>query len=305
MRAATLILLGMVVLATGCGQRSEPIGVLPVFPQTATDALGREISINDQPQRVVSLDPGLTEAAFDVGAGQLIVGGTGTETAPAQAQQLPSMLDDSGAPSVKKIGKAAPDLVVVPDSLITSKGAADKLAVDVGADVYVSDDDSVKAIEHDILQFGLMTGHAKEARGLYSDMQRRIDTITSRFKGEPAVPVFVDRGYRYTIQPDGLAADLLTLAGGKNVAESAQLGQPVSAKTLREAAPEVYIALAGTGVTLEGLRRSPATRSLPAVRDRHFALVPDSVLTGSGPQVVRSLETLARDLHPDSQQTGG
>src|SRR5262249_55495320 len=140
-----------------------------------------------------------------------------------------------------------------------------------------------------------------EARGVYSDMQRRIDAITSQFKGQPPVPTFIDRGYRYTIPSEGLAADLLKLAGGENVAADADPNMPVSPADLRAAAPQVYIAQAGTGVTLEGLRRSPATRTIPAVQQRNFAIIPESVLEATGPEVVHSLETLARDIHPDLQ----
>jgi cobalamin transport system substrate-binding protein len=299
MRARLAILLGLVAIAAGCGERSEPIGALPVFPQTATDALIREVDVTEAPKRIVSLDPGLTDAAFQIGAGPLVVGGTGDETRPTQATRLPSMLDDSGVPDIKAIRKKAPDLVVVPSGMVTTKADADQLANKIGANVYVSDDTSVNAIEHDILQLGLMTGHSGEARGVYSDMQRRIDAITSQFKGQPAVPVFIDRGYRYTIPPDGLAADLVKLAGGENVAGAADPNTPVSPADLRTAAPQVYIAQAGTGVTLEGLRRSPATRTIPAIQQRNFAIIPESVLEATGPEVVHSLETLARDIHPD------
>ena len=72
--------------------------------------------------------------------------------------------------------------------------------------------------------------------------------------------MFVDRGYFYTIPGDGLAANLIGLAGGMNVAADADVSTPLTPAELRQAAPQVYLAVAGSGVTLQGLRRSPATR---------------------------------------------
>ncbi len=304
MRLLLVLAASVMLLGVACGQKHEPIGQLPAFPQQADDALGRQVRVLQAPERVVSLDAGVTEAAFRYGAGKQIVGGTGTETYPPQATHLKSMLDDQGKISGAKIRKARPDLVIVPLDLIGSAEAADSLALKAGADVYVTDDRSVQGIEHDILQTGLLTGHGAASNGLYTDMQRKIATIRAAYAGDPDVSVFVDRGYFYTIGPRTLAADLISLAGGDNVAGDADVSKPFGPSLLRQAAPQVYLAVAASGVTLEGLRRAKSTRDLPAIADKRFAIVPDAVLERSGPRVVDSLRTLARDLHPELSGSG-
>ena len=69
--------------------------------------------------------------------------------------------------------------------------------------------------------------------GLYTEMQRKIAAIRSTYAGDPAVPVFVDRGYFYTIGPQTLAADLISLAGGENVAADADISKPFGPAKLR------------------------------------------------------------------------
>jgi iron complex transport system substrate-binding protein len=298
-RAAALLLLALV--AASCGFKHEPIGSLPQFPQTATDALDRRVQISEAPQRIVSLDPGLTEAAFEIGASNLLVGGTGTETYPPPATKLKPMLTPDGKPAIKAIIRAHPDLVILPDSLAGTTAQADALARRLAVEVYVTDTESVQGIEHDILQLGLMTGHGGQARGVFADMQHQIDQITKAYAGQPPVPVYIDRGYFYTIQPGGLAADLVTLAGGRNVAAGADVSKPFGPAQLRAAAPAVYLAVAGSGVTLQGLSRSPATRNLPAVKAKRFAIIPDQLLGRRGPRVVDSLRTLARAIHSGLQ----
>ena len=62
-----LAALAVMLLGASCGQKHEPIGALPPFPQQADDAMGREVKVLQAPKRVVSLDPGITEAAFTYG----------------------------------------------------------------------------------------------------------------------------------------------------------------------------------------------------------------------------------------------
>ena len=75
--------------------------------------------------------------------------------------------------------------------------------------------------------------------------------------------MFVDNGFFYTIDPAGPAGALINLAGGVDVAADAELGKPYPLAKLRAARPEAYLAVAGRGTTLSGLRRSPATKHLP------------------------------------------
>jgi ABC-type Fe3+-hydroxamate transport system substrate-binding protein len=113
--------------------------------------------------------------------------------------------------------------------------------------------------------------------------------------------VFVDEGFFFTIDPAGTGAGLIALAGGANVATAVTPGKPFPLSRLRSAAPQVYLAFAGRGVTLAGLRTSKATRGLPAVRERHFALVDGAALSDTGPRVVAEVRNLAHLLHPSLQ----
>ena len=154
------------------------------------------------------------------------------------------------------------------------------------------------AIEHDIDQIGAMTGNAAAGAALVQHMQAGMRTVSKAIAGLPPVPVFVDEGFFFTIDPTGTAAGLITLAGGTNVASSVTAGKPFPLSRLRAAAPQVYLAFAGRGVTLAGLRTSKATRGLPAVRERHFALVDGAALSDTGPRVVAEVRELAHLLHP-------
>lgn len=295
-RLRLLAVLVLLLVAAGCGFKQEPIGTLPSFPQSVADGLGRRVNVHSQPRRIVSLDPGLTESAYAVGAGSLMVGATGHEQYPQAARRLPRVVDSSGAPNVARIRRLHPDLILAANNLTAA--AAGQLSRTVGAPVYVAGAGTVPAIEHDIDQIGAMTGNAAAGATLVRHMQAGMQTVTKAIAGLAPVPVFVDEGFFFTIDPTGTAAGLITLAGGDNVAASVTPGKPFPLSRLRAAAPQVYLAFAGRGVTLAGLRTSKATRGLPAVRERHFALVDGAALSDTGPRVVAEVRNLAHLLHP-------
>ena len=106
--------------------------------------------------------------------------------------------------------------------------------------------------------------------------------------------MFVDNGFFYTIDPASPAGDLITMAGGVDVAADAEPGKPYPLAKLRAAKPQAYLAVAGRGTTLSGLRTSGATKHLPAVRSGRFLLIDANALTDTGPRVVATLRQIAQ-----------
>ena len=288
-------LAALALAVSACGFKSEPVGVLPSFPRTADDGQGRSVTVADQPTRIVSLDAGLTETAFAVGAGADVVGATGTESYPAAARRLPVAVSSDGQPETAKIRRLRPDLILVPASLA---GQAAALGSQFHVPVYVGGNGTFADIEHDIAQVGVLTGFAVRGRSLVQHMQARVAAIRRGVGTDPPVRVFVDNGFFYTIDPAGPAGALITLAGGLDVAADAELGKPYPLSKLRAAQPQAYLAVAGRGTTLSGLRRSPATKHLPAVRSGNFLLIDPTVLNDRGPRVVAALREIAHALHP-------
>lgn len=294
-------LAALALAAPACGFKSEPVGALPSFPRTVQDGHGRTVTVKAQPGRIVSLDAGLTETAFAVGAGGDVVAASGDESYPPTARRLPVALDSSGQPEAGRIRRLHPDLLLAPASLA---GAATDLGAQLHVPVYVGGDGTLRGIEHDVSQVGVLTGFAVRGRTLVQNMQERVAAIRRAVGAEPAVPVFVDNGFFYTIDPTSPAGDLISLAGGVDVAADAVPGKPYPLSKLREAKPQAYLAVAGRGTTLAGLRTSNATKRLPAVRSGRFLLIDAAALTDRGPRIVATLRQIARVLHPSAPLGG-
>ncbi len=294
-RAIALALIAM--LCASCGFKPEPTGPLPAFPAQVRDALGREVVIPSAPKRVVSLDPGMTAAMYSLGAQKLLVGRSGEETYPKGVKSIPVMLQN-GAIDLPRLRKARADLILAPSSLVQTAAQAKALESKAGALVYVVGADSIKGVEGDIGQLGLMTDTAVKARTLASSIGARVAAVQRAVKGQPPARAFVDIGLRYTIDPGGLTADLLKTAGGDNVASGSDTSRPISKSDLQTLAPDVYLSEEGPGATLQSLRASKDLASLPAVKSRRVVQLPASVLTEDGPHIALALAAIARALHP-------
>jgi ABC-type Fe3+-hydroxamate transport system substrate-binding protein len=205
------------------------------------------------------------------------------------------VLSSDGSPETARIKHLQPDLILAPDAL---SGQAAALGAELHVPVYVGGDGSLEGIEHDIAQIGVLTGFAVRGRTLVQHMQERIASIRKAVGSEAPVRVFVDNGFFYTIDPSGPAGQLISTAGGIDVAADAQPGKPYPLSKLRAARPQAYLAVAGRGTTLAGLRKSPATKRLPAVRSGRFLLIEPAALTDRGPRVVATLRAIAHALHP-------
>jgi vitamin B12 transport system substrate-binding protein len=287
----------LLALLSGCGVKSEPTGAQPPLPRRVVDGTGRTVTVTRPPLRVVSLDPGLTAWLFALGEGDRVVGRSGVETYPKAALRVPVVGTDAQSPG--RVAAARPDLVVAPDTV--SVDAARTLSAQVHAPVYVAGPQTIAGIQHDVLALAGLLGSAERGQQLVRQMRHQLATVRAEVQGDGRVPVFVDRGDRFTIPPDGIAASEIAAAGGRDAAADADPNAPYPAARLARAAPRFYLASAGT-TTLAQLRSSAATRHLPAVRAGRFHVVSPQSLTDTGPRVARTVRRLAAILHPGAVQ---
>jgi ABC-type Fe3+-hydroxamate transport system substrate-binding protein len=263
------------LLATACGQRSEPVGAAAeLYPLTVTTE-DRPLTIPAPAKRIVVLDGGAEAILEAIGAGDRVVGSS------VSVEDLPDL---------------RPDLVVAPsatDEQTLSQADA------AGAPVYVTPDRSVTEIERAITQLGLIVAEPSAARRRVRDIERRRQRVNRLLRGVRLTTVFVDRGGFTSASDSSLVGDLIREARGSNVAGDVPDGLNLTVGQLRARDPEVYITVAGAGATLQQLRRGPRTKHLQAVRKGRVVTI-DERLLQPGPSIGVALEVLARALHPDA-----
>ena len=277
---AALVLL---LAATACGERKEPTGALvQVFPVTVQGGGDHVTVVASAPRRIVPVGPGPRQILNALGLRKRIV--TVNDTLV-------------GLPLVGEIRRAKPDLIVASgdtDPLDLARARAATHAA-----VYVEPSSSLDDVVEAIGDIGLATGRPTRARKLTAAIQARRRAVARELAGTGVVTVFVDNGDFSTISTRSLLGALVTEANGRSVAGPSPEQGPFPLRRLLGLDPDLYLATAGSGRTLKQLRSRTGARRLRSVRTGHFAILPRDASV-AGTHVGRSLEEVARLLHPDA-----
>ena len=278
-------------------------GCQPKFvPGTYTDDMGREVSIDKVPQRIVSHVPSITETLFALGLGDRVVGVSDYCDYPEEAKLKPS-IGNYFNPSLEPIVALEPDLVLTDGHSESIKGLEA-----LGIAFFVIDPKDIDGILEDIELLGKITGVQKKARALVSEINGRFAQIASQVEGAPRVRVFyvfdaTDLNNPWTAGPGSFVDALITMAGGENIAAQAPgAWVQFSVEQLVSSDPEIIMidTIHGTAiVSEEELRAHPAWREITAVKQRRIYTVDGDLVNRSGPRIVEGLEEIAKIIHPE------
>lgn len=315
MRHIALFFLAVVVisaLAGGCGRRTDHVGSRGKadtgFPITVNDSVGRVVCINREPKRLVSLAPSNTEILFALGLGDRVVGVTKYCDYPPEATQKEKVGGFSD-PNIEKVVSLSPDVVFATTMHREQIPELERL----GIPIVVLHAATLDGVIENIMLVGETTGRLGEARNLAEKIRERRDRIGDRLKGipeekRPRVYYEVFSEPIMSAGPNTLIHNLITLAGGRNIAADANTDYPqYSLEVLVKKDPQVIIVpdVHGTdATTIEKIRTRPGWGNISAIREGRVYVIDDDLITIPGPRAVEGLEAVARTLYPDRFQSG-
>ena len=285
----------LVTMTTGCQPQFHP--------GTFTDDMGREVSIDKIPQRIVSHVPSITETLFALDLGERVVGVSDYCNYPPEAGLKPSV-GNYFNPSIETIIAQDPDLVITDGY---SEGLIPQLE-SLGVTCVVIDPEDMDGILKSIELVGKVTGTEGRAREVIKSMRDRILRVTTAAEDAPQVRVFytfatTNLSNPWTAGPGSFADSLITMAGGENIAANAQSAWvQFSIEALCHADPEVILVDASHGTAVmseEALRAHPAWRELTAVKQGRVHIIDGDLVNRSGPRIVQGLEEIAKIIHPE------
>jgi len=290
-----IVLLSLLVsLVAGCQPQFQP--------GTYTDDMGRTVSINEVPQRIVSHVPSITETLFALGLGERVVGVSDYCDYPDEAKLKPSV-GNYFNPSIENIVALDPDLVLTDGHNENVKGLEG-----LGITFFIVDPKDIDGIFKDIELLGKVTGTEGTAEKLINDMENDISYVSNRVKDAPKIKVFyiidaTDLTLPWTVGPGSFADALITIAGGENAAAKAKdAWVQFSIEEVVSSDPEIIILPAKHGTTFtspEMLETYPAWRGISAVRQDRIYTIDGDLVDRSGPRIVQGLEEMAKIIHPE------
>ena len=268
---------------------------LPPGERAFTDEIGRTINVRENPQRIISLAPSVTETLFALGLGDRVVGVTSYCDYPPEAARK-EKVGDTLRPSLEKIVALKPDLVIASTSSQLEQFVRDldKVAIPI----YVSNPHTLAGVLASIEVIGEITGADRRAKELTGDMRARIDAVESGLaavKERPGVLFILGVEPLITIGGKSFINELISRAGGDSISGELEAEYPqYSLETAVARRPGVIFLQTGESKLPERLSQTPAARA-----GRVFQL-DDNLLMRPGPRIVDGLEQMAARIHPEA-----
>jgi iron complex transport system substrate-binding protein len=260
---------------------------------------GQAVPQSSVPQKVVSLAPSVTETIFALGFGDRLVGVTTSCDYPAEARKIPK-IGGFMNPSLETIVAKRPDIVIGASSATDPAKAREMERL--GLEVTLISLASVSDILSSIKSIARSLGSPEAGEKLVHKITLQMDQVRERVAPAPRRSTLLLVGLRPLIAVGGknFIDELITLAGGKNIAgDAAQPWLNLPDEYVVAKAPQVIIE-AGMGSERDQIAKHWADlKSIPAVQHRRVYRYPSDKILRPGPRIGEGLEEIARLLHPE------
>ncbi|HJJ87425.1 MAG TPA: cobalamin-binding protein [Methanocorpusculum sp.] len=271
---------------------------------TITDDLGVTVTIENPPERIVSLSPANSEILFALGLDEKIVGVTEYCTYP-EAALSKEKIGGFSTVNIEKVSVLNPDLIVAADG--NSEETVAHLR-ELGFTVITINADTIDTTLDDILLLGKATGADDEAEALVSSMKEDLAEIAEKTSAEEK-PTILHCMWTDPLWVSGSATfqdEMITAAGGINAAAAEEGWVALTMEKFLTMNPDIIVVDSGNGMGVgadDALRdfflKDPRMQSLSAVQNERVYVVNADIIDRGGPRIVDGVEALAEIAHPD------
>ncbi|HJJ94223.1 MAG TPA: cobalamin-binding protein [Methanocorpusculum sp.] len=271
---------------------------------TITDDLGVTVTIENPPERIVSLSPANSEILFALGLDEKIVGVTEYCTYP-EAALSKEKIGGFSTVNIEKVSVLNPDLIVAADG--NSEETVSHLR-ELGFTVITINADTIDTTLDDILLLGKATGADDEAEALVSSMKEDLAEIAEKTSAEEK-PTILHCMWTDPLWVSGSGTfqdEMITAAGGVNAAADEGGWVALTMEKFLTMNPDIIVVDSGNGMGVgadDALRdfflKDPRMQSLSAVQNEQVYVVNADIIDRGGPRIVEGVEALAEIAHPD------
>ena len=266
------------------------------FPVTATDATGTEVTVEEEPQRVVVLQASAAQVMWEIGAKEKVVGmPVKSYTAYLNgSKERTDVLTAKGSVKRETVVGLQPDLVLAPN--VVPNETVRQLRND-GLTVYKTDfGKSLEAIYAKTKLFGRMTGNCEEANQTISQMKDRVQTVRKAVEGEERPRVLYEF-YNFTAGNGTFVHEVIETAGGDNIAANAGISgyERISEEVVAERDPQWVVHPSDAP-----LPSGEPYVSTTAYEQNQTLEVNANYMNQPGPRVVVPMTKLAKAFHPEA-----
>ncbi|MCH8108797.1 MAG: ABC transporter substrate-binding protein, partial [Chloroflexi bacterium] len=267
-----------------------PTATPVLFPYTVIDSLGREVTFEKPPERIMAFDSAVVEILFAIGEGHRVSGTHDFLTYPPEADDVPRF---GGAfnMNIEAIVAQEPDLVFI--FFDTFLPDLERAGLKV---LYLEtlNQDFTK-IADTIRTWGRIVGNPAPAEELAADFERRVEKVRETMESYASdLSVFQDEGDLWTPGPDTLIGEVFVLLKLRNIADDISGYAQLSPEIIVERNPQIIIA--SYGDTISG---NPAFEDVLAVKNKRIYVPSSDAMSVAGPRYIDGIEELARWVYPE------
>jgi iron complex transport system substrate-binding protein len=276
-----------------------------LIPQVAAgtfvDQLERQVTLSDDPQRVISLAPSITEIIYALEQENRLKGVTRHSDFPIEATKLPK-IGSYVRLDLERIVTLNPDLcIAIKDG--NPKEVIDRLE-SLKIPVYVVNPRNLRTVLETIIEIGNILNADDKAETLLVNLRNRIKRVKSLISQNTYRPgVFFQIGISpiVSVGTDTFLHELIVLAGGQNLADGKTPYPRFSREQVLALAPEIFIvtSMARQAVFEQVKAEWRRWPSMPAVRNERIFLVDSNLFDRPSPRLVDGLELLIKLIHPE------
>ena len=265
-----------------------------LYPMQLKDGTNTAVTLKSEPKRIVSIVPSVTEMVYAVGLGDRLVGVTQWCTYPEEAKKLPKVGDVNI--NIEAVLALKPDLVVADVSM--SSATIEKLR-ELGVPLLAVNARNISEMMDALVLLGTAGGKGNEARILAETLKDRVEKVkksVASAKAKPSVFVEIWNEPLMTAGSDTYVHELITIAGGRNIAGKTTGWPMFSAEAVIAENPDLILL---TNFNRDEAMGRKAWASLSAVKSGNVVEFNPDLLVRACPRLIDGLEMLAKLLHPE------
>jgi iron complex transport system substrate-binding protein len=274
------------------------------YPLTVTDATGTEVTVEEEPQRIVTLAPSAAQTLWAFNASDKVVGVSVFADYLAGASDREIVRDFDGVKTETIVG-LEPDLVIAPD--VVSDETVDQLRSS-GLTVYkVNASANFEDVYAKTERIGALSGECAAADATVADMRERITAIENAVEDEER-PGALYTFYGFTTGSNTFIHSVITTAGLTNVAAEAGITgfttEPLNPEVVANNSENIewLIVNSNPGSHPSNLDSSDVYNGTYATQNGQTVTVNEDYLNQPGPYTVRALENLTQAVHPEAYE---
>jgi iron complex transport system substrate-binding protein len=287
-------------------------------PKFVIDAMGRNVTTNFTPVRIVSASPAITELVYALGQGDKLVAVTDYCDYPSDvvARKNNHTLQTIGGfytPNFEKLVNASPDLVLLDVSVQADKDMMAQLDIFHIKYVVMFECSNTTEVYHNIEVAGKVLNKTEAAQNMIASMKDRFAGIitsigTPTVRPKVMVAVYFDESSLWIDGGQTFIDDIITSAGGTNAYADVPGFKNVARESAVQANPD-YIIVAATmnqqspQEVYDSVMNDTLIKGTNAVQNHHVYILinqAESSFLREGIREVQATQILAEMLYPST-----